>query len=243
LAPLREPTADHTYSELAPAEREKTQQGVRDILARFDSEHTKWAARSGEVAWSTAREHAQMIQRSESVYRDPTKRDVAMADTADAILDRQPKGTKMVLIGHNGHLSARRAQNCEMGALLRERHGTDYFVTGTAFNSGSLLAYGMKKAGDPPGPRRIETFTLGAPPAAALENAMALAGKSPLLVDLRNSTGPVGDWLDSKISTRWVGGIFRGETQSDTGMNPKQSYDALVYLDKITPAHLNPGVK
>jgi hypothetical protein len=101
----------------------------------------------------------------------------------------------------------------------------------------------MKKAGDPPGPRRIETFTLGAPPAAALENAMALAGKSPLLVDLRNSTGPVGDWLDSKISTRWVGGIFRGETQSDTGMNPKQSYDALVYLDKITPAHLNPGVK
>jgi erythromycin esterase len=243
LAPLREPTAENTYGELAPVEQEKTQQGVRDILARFDSEHTKWAARSGEAAWSTAREHAQMIQRSESVFRDPTRRDVAMADTTDAILGRQPKGTKMVLIGHDGHLSARRAQNCEMGALLRERHGTDYFVIGTTFYAGSFLAYGMKKPGGPPGPRPIETFTLGAPPAAALENALALAGKSPLLLDLRNATGPFGDWLDSKISMRWVGGIFRGEAQSDTGMNPKQSYDALIYLDKITPGHLNPAVK
>ena len=149
----------------------------------------------------------------------------------------------MVLIGHNGHLSARRAQLCEMGALLRERHGTDYFVIGTTFYAGSLLAYGMKKPGGPPGPSLIETFTLGAPPAATLENALALAGKSPLLLDLRNSTGPVGDWLDSKLSMRWVGGIFRGEARSDYGMNPKQSYDALIYLDKITPAHLNPGVK
>jgi hypothetical protein len=101
----------------------------------------------------------------------------------------------------------------------------------------------MKKPGGPPGPRPIETFTLGAPPAAALENALVLAGKSPLLLDLRNATGPFGDWLDSKISMRWVGGIFRGEAQSDTGMNPKKSYDALIYLDKIAPAHLNPAVK
>jgi erythromycin esterase len=243
LEPLRDSFAENTYGGLPPAEQEKTQQGIRDVLARFDSEHAKWAARSGEAAWSTAREHAQMIGRTESIYRDPTRRDFAMAETADAIFDKQPKGTKMVLLGHNLHLSAKMVQLSEMGMLLRERHGADYFVIGTTFNSGSLLAYGMKKAGGPPGPHPIETFAVGAPPAAGLENALALAGKSPLLLDLRNATGPVGDWLGSKMSMRRVGGIFRGEANSDVAMYPKKSYDALIYLDRITPSRLNPGAK
>jgi erythromycin esterase len=243
LAPLRDPFAENTYGELPPAELEKTQQGIRDVLARFDGEHAKWAARSGEAAWSTAREHAEMIRRTESVYRDPSKRDFAMAETTEAILARQPKGSKTVLLGHNLHLSAKMVQLSEMGQLLRERHGADYFVIGTTFSSGSLLAYGMKKRGGPPGPSPIETFTLGAPSATALETALTLAGKSPFLLDLRTATGPVGDWFGSKISIRSVGGIFRGEANSDVGMYPKKSYDALIYFDKITPSHLNPGAK
>jgi hypothetical protein len=101
----------------------------------------------------------------------------------------------------------------------------------------------MKKPGEPHGPLPIETFTLGAPPAAGIENALALAGKSLLLLDLRGATGPFAHWLDSKLSMRRVGGIFRGESNSDTAMYPKRSYDALIYIDKVTPFHLNRGAK
>ncbi|MET0596130.1 MAG: erythromycin esterase family protein [Polyangiaceae bacterium] len=243
LAPLREDTAENTYSALPPTEHAKTLDGIRDLLARFDGERAKWVARTSESAWSTAREHVQMIRRSESIFRDESKRDFVMAETAESIFAKQPKGTKTVLIGHNFHMSAKAVHTTEMGQLLRERHGNDYFVIGTTFSSGSLLAYGKKKPGAPPGPRPIETFTLGAPPAAGVENALALAEKSPVLVDLRGATGPFGDWLGSKLSMRWVGGIFRGEAGSDTAMFPRRSYDALIYVDKITPFHLNPGAK
>jgi erythromycin esterase len=241
LAPLREPAAENTYGGLGRTEQDKTRQGLSELLARFDSEHAKWAAKSSEGAWKIAREHAQMIQRSERVFRDFTLRDAMMADTVDSILAREPKGTKMILLGHNGHVGARRVDLSEMGALLRERHGADYFVLGTTFGSGSTLAIPMKKAGSPPAERAVEAFPLGAPPKDGFESALALADKNLFLLDLRPSSGKVGDWLSSKMPTRWVGGIFRGEANCDEPLSPKKSYDAVVYLDTITPSHLNAG--
>jgi len=241
LAPLRETSAEGTYGGLSAAVQTKTRDELAHILARFDTEHTRWAAKLGEAAWKTAREHAHMIRRTERVYRDFTLRDMAMAETVESILSREPQGAKIVLLGHNSHLSAKRVELSEMGALLRERHGSDYFVLGTTFGSGSLLAIPMKNAGAAPGKRPIEAFTLGAPPANGLESALALAQKDLFLVDLRISSGKVGDWLSSKMPTRWVGGIFRGEENSNIPLSPKRSYDALISIDKITPSHLNPG--
>jgi erythromycin esterase len=240
LAPLREETADFTYAERPRAEQEKVQQAIRDVLERFDGDHAKWTARSGERAWAIARQHAEMIQRSESVFRDPSKRDLAMADTVEMILAREPKGAKIVLLGHNTHVGARRWQLSEMGARLRERHGDDYFVIGTTFGAGSLNA---TKPGRGGGPRIPSPFTLGPPPAAGLEAALGLAEQKLFALDLRHASGPVGEWLASRMSTRSVGGIFRGEAAADTPYYPKKSYDALIYVDKVTASHLNPGAK
>jgi erythromycin esterase len=182
-----------------------------------------------------------MIERSESRFRDLSRRDRAMADTVEDILEREPKGAKIVLLGHNMHMSAVRWDLSEMGALLRERHGNDYFIVGTTFSTGSLHAIAARKPGQAPGPRPIETFTLGPPPPASLEAALALAQKSLFAVDLRTSSGNVGDWLSSKMSTRQVGGIFKGEANANTMCAPKKSYDALVYIDKVTASHVNAG--
>jgi erythromycin esterase len=241
LAPLRDEKAEFSYGPLVPALQARTQRGISEILAKFDSERTNWTARSSQQAFATARQHARMIERSEAVFRDPSRRDRAMADTVEDILDREPKGAKIILLGHNLHMSAQRWDMSEMGALLRERHGSDYFIVGTTFSTGSLHAIAARKPGQAPGPRLIETFTLGPPPPSSLEAALALAQKSLFAVDLRSSTGNVGDWLASKMPTRWVGGIFRGEANSNTLCAPKKSYDALVYIDKVTASHLNPG--
>src|SRR5262249_48845526 len=133
LAPLREETADTTYAAVAPTEQRKTEQGIGDVLARFDAERARWIARSSEPSWATAREHARMIRRSEIVFRDSSKRDAAMAETVESIIERQPKGAKILLLAHNFHASAVRVQLSEMGHLLRERHGSDYFVIATTF--------------------------------------------------------------------------------------------------------------
>jgi erythromycin esterase len=241
LMPLREVMAESTYQGVLPIEQEKTQQGIREVLARFETDGPKWKARSSERAWVTAREHAQMLRRTESVYRDSSKRDAAMAETVEAIIDREPRGSKVLLLGHNFHMSAQRVQLSEMGQLLRERHGNDYFVIGTTFGTGSLHAYAEKKAGQPPGPRPVDTFSLGPPPPGGLEAALALTERSLFALDLRRTTGPVGDWLASKMSTRSVGGVFHGEANADTRCAPKKSYDALIYIDKVTASHLNPG--
>jgi erythromycin esterase len=240
LAPVADVSAEGSYPRLSPAEQEKTRQGIRDILASFESNRAKWSARTSESAWGTARQHARMVQRIEAVYLDPSKRDRGMADTVDDVLANEPKGAKIVVLAHNFHVGAEPWDLSEMGHLLRQRHGSDYFVIGTAFGSGALNAYGQR----PPsgqGKRRVEVFALGPPPEASFEAALALAEKPLFAVDLRGTSGPVADWFGSKIPTRWVGGIYRGEDNSVTQYAPKKGYDAVIYVDKISPSHLTAG--
>jgi len=241
LSPIAEVASEGTYPSIPAAEQEKTRHGIREVLGRFASDRAKWTARAGEQAWATARQHARMIQRTESMFLDPSKRDRAMADTIEDIREREPKGAKIVVLAHNFHVGAEPWDLSEMGQLLRERHGSDYFVIGTAFGSGAVNAYGPPKPGQTRGTRRVEAFTLGPPPSSSLESALALAQKPLFAMDMRKSTGPVGDWLGSKIPTRWMGGVFRGEANAITQCAPKKNYDALIYVDKISPSHLNRG--
>ena len=239
LAPVAEVSAEGTYPHLSSAEQEKTRQAIRDILARFEANRARWSARTSESAWGTARQHARMVQRIEAVYLDPSKRDRGMADTVDEILASEPRGTKIVVLAHNFHVGAEPWDLSEMGQILRERHGSDYFVIGTAFGSGAVNAYGPRPGGQ--GRRRVEVFALGPPPQASFEAALALAQKPLFAVDLRGISGPVADWLGSKIPARWVGGVFRGEDNSVTQCAPKKNYDAVIYVDKISPSHLTAG--
>jgi erythromycin esterase len=238
LAPVAEISAEGTYPRLSSAEQEQTRQGIRDILASFEANRAKWSARTSESAWATARQHARMVQRIEAVYLDPSKRDRGMADTVDEILASEPRGSKIVVLAQNFHVGTEPWDLSEMGRVLRERHGSDYFVIGTAFGSGAVNAYGPPREQSK---RRVEVFALGLPPQASFEAALALAQKPLFALDLRGISGPVADWFSSKIATRWVGGVFRGEENSVTRYAPKKGYDALIYVDKISPSHLTAG--
>ena len=241
LAPVADVSAEGTYPSLSAGEQEKTRQGIRDILARFEANRTKWSARTSESAWVTARQHARMVQRIEAVYLDPSKRDRGMADTVDEILANEPKGAKIIVLAQNFHVGAELWDLSEMGHVLRERHGSDYFVIGTAFGSGAVNAYGPRPGAQ--GKRRVEVFALGPPPPASFDAALALTQKSLFAIDLRGISGPVADWFGSKIPTRWVGGVYRGEDNTITQCAPKKSYDAVIYVDRISPSHLTAGAK
>lgn len=243
LSPLRAVTAENTYAELAPAELERTRQGVASLVARFDSERTRWIARSSEKAWTLARQHATMIQRTEALYRTPggvVGRDAAMADNVQWIVQHEPPGTKIVLWAHNSHIAAQALELSDMGERLRARYGKDYFAIGVTFGTGSFRAYDWSQGGRPQN-AGVGSITLGPTPPTGFEAALGLARLPLFALDLRAVSGPFGAWLDSKVLTRHAGGVFHGEASAGKRCTPKKSYDAVIYIDKVTPSHLNPG--
>jgi erythromycin esterase len=243
LSPLRDVTAENTYAELAPAELERTRQGVANLVARFDSERTRWIARSSEKAWTLARQHATMIQRTEALYRTPGGvggRDAAMADNVQWILEHEPPGTKIVLWAHNNHIATQALEQSDMGERLRARYGKDYFAIGVTFGTGSFRAYDWSQGGRPQH-ADVGSITLGPTPPTGFEAALGLARLPLFALDLRAVSGPFGAWLDSRVPTRHAGGVFHGEASAGKRRAPKKSYDAVIYIDKVTPSHLNPG--
>ena len=236
LQPFRDDMADHKYMGLDPAVIERTAAGVAALAARFDAERSSWTARSSEPEWTIARQHANIIRQAEASYKNPFARDKGMAENVQWILDREPPGTKIILWAHNTHIAAQPAEVSEMGSLLRKKYGADYFTIGLMFGSGSFRALDRSEGRVSGG---VQACSLGPAPPGSLEAALGLAGIPLFALDLRAAGGPAGAWLDSKIVTRSVGGIFRGEAASGNRRVPKKSFDAIVYIDKVTASHPN----
>lgn len=239
FGPISGAMASSTYPGLDAAVVERTKLGVAALLARFDGERAAWIARTGEPAWTLARQHMNLIVQAELSFREPDTRDVAMADNVQWILDHEPPGARMLVWAHNSHVAAQQLGFSAMGRLLRERLGAGYFTVGFAFGAGSLRALDWSK-GRKEGP--VQAITLDPPPPASLDAALGVAGIPAFVLDLRAATGPLGAWLDARLATRSVGGIYRGAASGEM-RSPKRSFDALVYLDRITASHPNGPVR
>ena len=240
FAPISGVMASSTYPGVDRAVIERTTRGVADLLARFDAERAAWIARAGEPAWTLARQHMNLLRQAEVSYRNPGDRDVAMADNVQWILDHEPPGARAVIWAHNAHIAAQQLGFSAMGRLLRERLGANYFAVGFSFGAGSFRALDWS-SGRREGP--VQSITLGPPPPASLDAALGLAGLPAFVLDLRAVTGPLGAWLDARTATRSVGGIFGGAATSGQMRSPKRSFDAIVYLDRITASHPNGPVR
>lgn len=245
LMPLRDASAEQSYAGLDKAVLDRTAKGLADLLARFSSERARWIGKSSEKAYVLARRHLELIQKTEALYRTPdgrTGRDAAMAENVSWILGHEPAGTKLVLWAHNSHISAQALGGSDMGERLRATWGKDYFAIGVTFGSGAFHALDWSH-GDAQRPSGIGTIELGAPSARSLESALGLAKAPAFALDVRAVDGPFGAWLASRIPMRHIGGIFRGEEAAGVRCAPQKSFDALVYVDKVTASHLLPGAR
>lgn len=240
FAPISGLMASSTYPGVEPAVIERTTRGVVDLLARFDAQRAAWIARTGEPAWILARQHMNLIRQAEQSFREPGFRDVAMADNTRWILDHEPPGARVVVWAHNSHIAAQQLGLSAMGRLLRERLGASYFTVGVTFGAGALRALDWSQ-GRREGP--VQAITVGPPPPRGLDAALGLAGLAAFALDVRATTGPLGAWLDAKTATWSVGGIYNGVAASGQMRSVKRSYDALVYLDRVTASHPNRPVQ
>jgi erythromycin esterase len=162
-------------------------------------------------------------------------RDAAMAENAEWILERE----KRIVIGAaNGHVqrwpfSAPPIVNDQLtmlGEHLARVLGDRYVVIANAFGGGELFLH--KPIPDGP-PGHTETFTqaLELLDPSSLDELLATAGLPRYLLDLRRvpPTGPVAERFAAATSIMTGG--------QATPVNPLAAFDAVVYVDRVTPWH------
>jgi hypothetical protein len=67
---------------------------------------------------------------------------------------------------------------------------------------------------------------------------LASAGLPLFVLDLRRADGPVADWFRSGHETRSIGAVFPGESSMSIRIEPAGRYDALIFVNRTSPAEL-----
>ena len=92
--------------------------------------------------WAT--QNARIVQQYAQMVAGEASRDESMARNVKWILDNNPKGTRVVLWAHNGHIGRIGQGNFRpMGSYLNEWYGKDYVPVGFAINRGEYTAIGQ----------------------------------------------------------------------------------------------------
>jgi erythromycin esterase len=150
-------------------------------------------------------------------------RDESMAANVGWILDHAPKGSKVVLWAHNGHVGRTEGS---MGEHLARRYGKEMVVVGFGTGEGKYTAIR-------PGVGLSGANELKTPPAGSLEKACRDAGLTDFALDLRPSaTEPAAKWLARPHLFRSIGALAM-ENQFQPRVVPAE-FDVLIYIDKTT---------
>ncbi len=233
LAPFVGADSDGTYPALPKDERDRTRRGVEALVARLDASHAAHAARSTEDEWQRGRHLARLVQQAEISYVDTSARDGQMVENIRWLMDHHPPGTRFLLDAHSSHIAAERHGMSELGAELRASLGARYVPVGFAFGEGSFRALDWRK-----GPSNVLT-NLDVPraPLGTFDGDLGLVGLAAFVIDLRGSDGPVGAWLRSPQPMHSIGGHFEGPEHAFESCAPARAFDAVIYLDRVSPIH------
>jgi erythromycin esterase len=209
-----------------------------DVVERRLRDHRDaYAAKSSQIEWIWARRQVDLIRQASELLRVTARafevRDRWMAANVKWILDHEPPGTKMILWAHNGHVATeppRFFPGGSMGMHLRRMYGGAIRVFGIAFDRGAF------RAASPGG----EVRSHEALPAktASFDGALAAAGPSLFVLDLRSATGLSRRWVESPLEHRSIGLTYQPETPGNdwVTIHPIRSYDAVIFVGKTTPS-------
>jgi erythromycin esterase len=144
-------------------------------------------------------------------------RDAGMADNLDFLLDTQYPGRKVIVWAHNGHIG-RHAAGSQfegfMGSLVGGRR------PGELYTVGFYMGWGIAAQNDR---RRYEIRRADDD---TLEAVLANGGWRLSFVDLSGASA--GSWARTRVGSReW--GI------NPSAIVPAEVYDALIYIDAVTP--------
>ena len=161
--------------------------------------------------------YAEQLSLHPDMRRAGRARDRGMADNLDFVLDTLYPGRKVIVWAHNGHIArypAGAGREGWMGSLVGERRGTEVYTVGL------YMGWGIGMHNDR---KRYEILPAGGD---SLEAVLANGGWRLAFVDLTNS--PASSWARTQIGAREWG-------LQTTPIVPAEYYDALIYIDAVTP--------
>lgn len=238
IHPLDQPSSDASYPNLSDAVKQSTRAAIEHVQVRLEERKRAYVERAGAPAWELAMRQLAVARQAEAVFRDPLSRDAAMAANVDAMVARHPAGTRVALWMHNAHASAEPGRLMDMGRVLRETHGDQYFVLGFAFGRGGFRAW---VPGD--SAFAVKEHVVGDPIPESFEAALGLAQLPLYAVDLRTAGDDVRAWLASPIPAWSIGGAFIDEKNARMRIRPAEAFDAVIYVDRLTASHPLPEKK
>jgi erythromycin esterase len=189
--------------------------GRETYRKKHDADPVERAIQDARVAAQAAQVQVEM-----GSYRDQ-----CMADNVAWILAQAPKGSKIVLWAHNGHVS--RSPGA-MGSFLAKQFGKEMVVLGFACREGTYTAIN-------PGKGLVDDNPLQDPPPGTIEWSLHRTGHARCVLDLRKARAArQGKWLDQPLPFRSVGALAMAQQFFPVRL-PEQ-YDALIYFDRTKPS-------
>ena len=155
-------------------------------------------------------------------------RDESMARNVKWVLDTAPKGTRIVLWAHNGHVGRiQQGTSRAMGAYLDDWYGKDHVVVGFALNRGEYTAIGQGTG--------LGRHPLTAAEPGSYEYAFSRAGMPRFILDLRTTRAddPASGWLRAPMALRSIGAMAMD--QQFQRANLASVFDLIVFLEETTP--------
>ncbi len=231
LAPLVDPTAEPDAARLASIARrlERLEQVLRRKPAIDELGRRSVRVLIQHVAYLRAFPDRHMPARAD-----------AMVENIRWILDREGETSRLILWMHAGHIATKPYANT--GRQLRELLGDAYVALGFTFGEGRFAGLDGSSAR-----RGRLPLTLTLPPPAVLEGALSEVGEAmgAFMLDLRQlpSQGPAATYFGTPQAIRYITGAY-DEMKPESGfhrIDVPGYYDALVYVDRITPTALNSG--
>lgn len=146
-------------------------------------------------------------------------RDEGMADNLDFLLDTLYPGRKVIVWAHNFHIAKRREGQAEpqaMGAWVDRRRGAEVYTVGLYMGRGVATTNSR------------ERYEIKPPPAGTMEAILANAGRRMSFVDFSGGNATAGSWMHESMTAREWG-------TSVSKLTPAKTYDAVIYIDTVTP--------
>lgn len=237
LAPLSGAAGEREYTAKPEEFRHKTSEGIRYLLARFESRKQAYEDSSSFDEWKLARHNLEIVRQAEEMQSTVppgrfSVRDRSMAENVKWILDQEGRMSKIMLWAHNGHVSTLPVGAGEtMGMSLRGMYGKKMVVCGFSFDHGSFQAIQQGKG--------LREFTVGPATPGSLDAALAATGIPIVAIDLRGapSSGTVADWLNTPQLMRSIGAVYSENSPSAyfASLN-LHSFDLIFFVNSTTAA-------
>ncbi len=232
---------------LSQAESDGLSAAIEDLLALLERERPTFIAATSEIDYQWAHRNAMTARQAHrqyrvrptpwsgggvppSAWRAASQRGAAMADNVRWVMEREGPTGRILVFAHNAHIknasteggiwSAFARPSTVMGQHLRLALGDDLVIIGTSSaRNGAGLPVAPSESGE----------------SNSLDVALARVGPPRFLIDLRaaRANRAVTSWLAQRRA-------LRANFTTYLTLSPGAAFDAILFIDTLTPARIAP---